>query len=127
MVPDAIPETALQWQGSALVSAPGDAARQAWDDWRRRAEIQRPGLGFYSLRRFFGDYATRKGGDAAGDTALAHTAKSVRGKHYSNYRDFDRIQEIGRELHRELTAAGMFEPVERNPRDATDREAGSQH
>ena len=94
--------------GEPLVTPKSDAVRQAWDDWRSRAGINRSGFGFYSLRRFFGDYATRRGGNAAGDAALAHTPKSVRGKHYSNYRDFDGIRKIGKQLHAELKAAGMF-------------------
>src|SRR5205807_48842 len=43
--------------GQPLVTDGSDAVRQAWDDWRRRAKVDRPGLGFYSFRRFFGDYA----------------------------------------------------------------------
>lgn len=78
-------------RGPPLVTGGSDAVRQAWDDWRVRANLERPGVGFYSLR-FFGDYATRFGGEAAGDAALAHTAKSVRGKHYSGYRDFDAVR-----------------------------------
>ena len=90
-----------------------DSVRQAWDDWRVRAGVERCGIGFYGPRRFFGDYATRAGGDAVGDAASAHTAKSVRGRHYSNYRDFDRIQQIGRQLlHEELKAAGLFNVAE---------------
>lgn len=98
----------LTREGEPLVTAKSDAVRQAWDDWRSRAKVDRPGIGFYGLRRFFGDFATRHGGDAAGDVALAHTAKSVRGKHYSNYRNFESIQQIGRKLYHELTTAGMF-------------------
>lgn len=105
------PSTGLAFrtlQGRALVTDASDAVRQAWDDWRDRAKLVRPGLGFYSLRRFFGDYATRNGGDAVGDAALAHTAKSVRGRHYSGYRDFARVWEVSRRLHAELKSAGVF-------------------
>jgi integrase len=65
--------------------------RLACDVCRRGSEDSR-GVTFYSLRRFFGDYATRVGGDAVGDAALAYTAKSIRGKHYSGYRDFARSE-----------------------------------
>ena len=95
-------------EGEPLVTPRSDSVRQAWDDWRARAKVGSPGIGFYGLRRFFGDYATRKGGDAAGDAALAHTPKSVRTKHYSGFRDFDAVGRIGRELHAELKAAGLF-------------------
>lgn len=97
-------------QGQPLVTSTSDAVQQAWNDWRVRAKIDRPGLGFYSLRRFFGDYATRVGGDAVGDAALAHTAKSVRGKHYSGYRNFEAVRRAGEQLHSSLTAAGLFVP-----------------
>ena len=60
------------------------------------------------MRRFVGDHATRIGGEAVGDAALAHTAKSVRGKHYSGYRDFDAVRRAGEQLHAALTTAGMF-------------------
>jgi hypothetical protein len=98
-------------QGTPLVAANSDSVQQAWLDWRERAGLRASSLGFYCLRRFFGDYATRHGGDAAGDAALAHTAKTVRGRSYSGYRDFDQVKEIGQKLHAELIAAGMFEPV----------------
>src|SRR4028119_1065072 len=86
----------------------GDGGGRGWGEWRVRAKLERRGVGFYSLRRFFGDYATRVGGEAVGDAALAHTAKSVRGKHSSGSRDFDAVRRAGEQLHAALTAAGMF-------------------
>ena len=90
------------------VNERSDAVRQGWHDWRSRAGLELHGTGFYSLRRFFGDYATRVGGDAVGDAALAHTAKTVRGKHYSGFRDFAKVRDAGESLHQQLAAAGMF-------------------
>lgn len=95
-------------EGSKLVDGQSDCVRQAWYDWRQRAEVT--GYGFYSLRRFFSHRAALKGGDSLRDAALAHSAKSVGGKHYSNHRDFQAVAEVGRELHAELLAKGMFEP-----------------
>jgi hypothetical protein len=86
----------LTRKGRPIVTRGSDAVRQAFDDWRVMCAAEgrkiRKGVTFYSLRRFFGDYATRVGGDAVGDAALAYTAKSVRGKHYSGYRDFARSE-----------------------------------
>jgi len=95
--------------GQPLVTDASDAVRQAWNDWRVRSGVERYGLGFYALRRFFGDYATRFGGESVGDAALAHTAKSMRGKHYSGFREFDKVKDAGRKLYEELKAIGMFE------------------
>ena len=108
--------------GSVLVNNKSDAVGQAWVDWRKRSGVHRHGLGFYSLRRFWGDYATRVGGPATGDVALAHTAKSVRERHYSGYRDFDSVKAAGQQLHAELTQAGMFTPP---PTAIADEEGGT--
>ena len=102
-----------------LVSDGSDSVHQAWTDWRKQSGVHRHGLGFYSLRRFFGDYATRVGGDSVGDAALAHTAKSVRQKHYSGYRDFEKVKEVGQRLHAELTAAGMFSEESEEVQDSS--------
>ncbi len=98
-------------EGLPLITDTSDAVRQAWDDWRAQARLEHTRFGFYALRRYFGDYATQVGGEGAGDTALAHTAKSVRGRHYSGYRDFNQVREIGQRLYTELKGLGMFENV----------------
>jgi integrase len=103
-------------KGQPIVTRESDAVRQAFDDWRQRCASERKAVGprvtFYGLRRFFGDYATRIGGESVGDAALAHTAKSVRGKHYSGFRDFEKVREAGQRLHAELKFAGMFKPLD---------------
>jgi hypothetical protein len=93
---------------SALVTEKSDSVRQMFDDLRTRAEIERDGVTFYACRRFLADRAARKGGDSLRDTALAHSAKTVGGKHYSNFRDFAALRGVSEALHAELTAAGMF-------------------
>jgi integrase len=99
-----------------IVTRGSDAVRQAFDDWRENCRKSgnkvRDSITFYSLRRFWGDWCTRFGGESVGDAALAHTAKSVLGKHYSGFRRFDEVKEAGMKLHAELTAAGMFKAVE---------------
>ena len=51
-------------EGRPLVTDSSAAVRQAWKDWRVRSGVEHCGLGFYSLLRFFGDCATRHGGDS---------------------------------------------------------------
>lgn len=110
-------------KGQPIVTRESDAVRQAFDDWRQRCVDEGKPVGlrvtFYGLRRFFGDYATRIRGESVGDAALAHTAKTVRGRHYSGYRDFQRVREAGEKLHAELKAAGMFEPLDGSPSPPT--------
>jgi len=99
--------------GSKLVTESSDAIRQAWSDIVDRVikdgvEIEKGRQGFYCLRRFTADYAMRNGGPVLRDAVLAHAANTVGAKHYSNARDFNAVYDVGRKLHAELTAAGMF-------------------
>ena len=102
-------------EGHPLVTETSDSVRQWFEDVRKEAELKRPGVTFYALRRFFGDRAKRKGGVELRDAALAHAGHSVGDKHYSNFRDFEKVQELGRELYAELKKAGVFKwPEERD-------------
>jgi hypothetical protein len=94
--------------GAVLVVDKNDAIGQMFAELRDRAKITRPGVTFYACRRFLADRAARAGGDSLRDTALAHTPKTVGGRHYSNFRDFAALEKVSRELHAELVAAGMF-------------------
>ena len=95
-------------EGQPLVTETSDSVRQWFEDVRKETGLERPGVTFYALRRFLGDRAKRKGGIELRDAALAHAGHSVGDKHYSNFRDFEKVQELGRELHAELTKAGVF-------------------
>jgi integrase len=94
--------------GNRLVSETSDAVRQAFDDWRIRAKINRTGIGFYACRRLLGDLAKRAGGKELRAAALAHAGSDVGDRHYSNHRDFGRLQRVARKLYQNLRAAGMF-------------------
>lgn len=110
---------------SKLVTDTSDAVRQAWTDIVNRVnkeggpKIEKGMQGFYHLRKFAADYAMRSGGPVVRDAFLAHAPESVGAKHYSNARDFEAVFAVGKALHRELTAAGMFAKEE--PRKQTGR------
>ncbi len=55
-------------------------------------------------------YAMRKAGPVVRDTFLAHAPETVGAKHYSNSRNFDDVFAVGKALHQELSAKGMFKP-----------------
>jgi hypothetical protein len=94
-------------KGGELVTETSDAVRQAFDDWRQRAEITRPGVTFYSLRRKGGDLAKRVGGPALQQVWLSHADYAV-GKHYSGFRPFAEVRRVGRKLYRLLVKQGLF-------------------
>lgn len=102
--------------GGRLVSETSDAVRQAFDDWRIRAKINRRGISFYACRRLLGDLAKRAGGKELRTAALAHAGSDVGDRHYSNYRDFGKLQRVARKLHQDLKAAGMVAEREKVPR-----------
>jgi hypothetical protein len=92
-----------------LVTEESDSVRQWFDDVRDAAKITRAGVSFYAFRRFLGDRAKRKGGTELRDAALAHAGRNVGDKHYSNFRDYAKVEELGRELYLELKAGQVFE------------------
>lgn len=96
-------------QGRPLVDdrANSDSVRQMFDDLRVVAGTRKE-ITFYSLRRLFGHRALQAGGPALRDAALSHTGKSVGDKHYSNWRDFNAVEQLGRTIHRELVQARVF-------------------
>lgn len=95
-------------EGQPLVTAASDSVRQWFDDVRAAAGITRAGVSFYAFRRYLGDRAKRFGGTDLRDAALAHAPKSVGDRHYSNHRDFGKVEELGRQLSAELKAAEIF-------------------
>ena len=97
--------------GGRLVSETSDAVRQAFDDWHIRAKINRRGVSFYACRRLLGDLAKRAGGKELRAAALAHAGSDVGDRHYSNDRDFGKLQRVARKLYQALNAAGMFARV----------------
>jgi integrase len=103
--------------GSKLVTDSSDAVRQAWTDIVNRVnkedgpKIAKGMQGFYALRKFAADYAMRTAGPVVRDTFLAHAPESVGAKHYSNSRNFDDVFAVGKALHAELVAKGMFKPT----------------
>ena len=105
--------------GGLLVNPTSDAVRQAWQAWRKRSGVKRFGMGFYSLRHFFGDYAKRFGGSDVGQAALAHTDKTEL-IHYSGSRNFEQVKAAGQQLHAELTQAGMFNPPPKPEEEQTE-------
>jgi integrase len=102
-----------------LVTQDSDSVRQWFDGVRKTAGITRAGVTFYAFRRFLGDRAKRKGGSELRDAALAHAGHTVGDKHYSNFRDFAQVEELGRELYRDLRNVGVFDwPDDAQRRDA---------
>lgn len=84
-----------------------DAVRQAWDDLRDQAALP-DALPFKFLRKFLGDWMTRRGGEELGQIALSHSRQTVLARNYTTSRAFDRFHEMQREMHKELFAADVF-------------------
>ena len=91
-----------------LVTDTSDAVRQAFEDWRDRAKVRRQGVSFYACRRLLGDRAKRAGGKELRDAALAHAGSDVGDVSYSNYRDFEAVERVARQLHSELVGNSLF-------------------
>jgi hypothetical protein len=92
-----------------------DSVRQMFDDVRTAAGIDRAGVSFYACRRFLGDRAKRGGDSVLRDAALAHAARTVGDKHYSNFRDFAKVEQLAREVCSEMQAAGVFPMPKKEP------------
>jgi hypothetical protein len=95
-----------------------------FDDVRRAAGVDREGVSFYACRRFLGDRAKRSGGTDLRDAALAHAARTVGDRHYSNFRDFAKVEQLAREVYAEMRAAGVFPMPEKGERGRAAAGAG---
>jgi integrase len=88
-----------------------DAVRQAWDDLRKAAGL--PGaLSFKYLRKYLANWMDRHGGERMGQIALAHRPATVLGKFYTSERDFERFQQLQRQMYEDLKGVGLFSPPE---------------
>jgi hypothetical protein len=99
-----------------------DAVRQAWTVVRQDAEL--PGaLSFKYLRKWLGDWMSRHGGEEMGQVALSHSRQTVLARNYTNARDFDRFNQLQRQMHAELTMAGFFNVPPTSEEHARDQAA----
>jgi hypothetical protein len=85
-----------------------DSVRQSWDHLRQKPGLE-GALSFKFLRKFLADYVTRHGGEELGMVAMSHARTTVLSKSYTNARQFERVNELQRQLYGELKAAGMFD------------------
>jgi integrase len=90
-----------------------DAVRVAWHKLRIAAGLP-DSLPFKYLRKYAADYAMKSGGEAMGQTALSHSRTTVIAKHYTSARDFEKFHQIQRQMHADLTSAGLFTPFSEN-------------
>lgn len=100
-------------EGNALVTfidgrQTSDAVRQSWDDLRDAAEIP-DALSFKYLRKYLADWMTEHAGEEMGQTALSHAPQTVLGRNYTDARPYARFNKLQKQMHREFTAAGMFQ------------------
>jgi integrase len=84
-----------------------DAIGQFWPDLRRRAEVPNA-LSFRFLRKFLADYMVKNGNESIGQVALAHSSRTILGRHYSSHRDFETFHRLQQKMHAEMVAAGIF-------------------
>lgn len=105
----------VTYRDGKLVS---DAVRQMWTDLRRKAGLS-DALPFKYVRKFVADWMTREGGETMGQVALSHARQSILAKNYTSARDFNAFNKLQREMHAQLTRAGMFD--ERRRQESCER------
>lgn len=102
-------------RGLPLVTETSDSVRQMFDDVCSRAtapngrRLVRDCVTFYSFRRYFGDRAKQMGGTDLQSAALAHAAVTMGERHYSNFRDFAQVADVGRAIHDDLKKVGALD------------------